>query len=223
MGVIQCTDVEFSYGDTRVLDGASLEVGDGEFVALLGPSGSGKSTLLYCLAGVLTPTAGDVTVLGRQISAMSERERTAFRAQHCGFVLQFGRLVGDLSALENAEIPLRLLGAPRRVARATAREALDVVGVGHLADRRASSLSGGEQQRVAVARAVVHQPAVVFADEPTGALDSANGSLVLDCLVDLTRSTGTGLVMVTHDESVAARADRQIQLRDGVVRADAYG
>lgn len=208
-------DVCFAYGETQVLRGVSLDVAPGEVVALLGPSGSGKSTFLYCLAGVLVPTGGRVCYDGLDIAGGSDRERTAIRREHFGFVLQFGRLVADLTAVENASFPLRLLGVPRAEAEQRGLAALAVVGLDSKATRRAASLSGGEQQRVAVARALVHGPGVVFADEPTGALDSTNGALVMDCLTSAARDLGAAVVLVTHDESVAQQADRRVYLSDG--------
>lgn len=215
--MLRAIDIHHSYGEREVLRGVSLEVTQGEVLALLGPSGSGKSTLLYCLAGVLVPSAGSVLVGDLDLVTADDDTRTRARRETFGFVLQFGRLVGELTAVENASIPLRLLGRRRREAEAAAREALAAVGVADLAGRRASTLSGGEQQRVAVARALIHDPAVVFADEPTGALDSANGELVMGCLVDMARERGSAVVLVTHDESIAAQAHREIRMRDGLM------
>lgn len=217
--MIVARDVDYSYGEAKVLDGISVTVDDGECVALLGPSGSGKSTLLYCLAGILMPSHGEVELDGVRMGDLSERARTALRARHCGFVLQFGRLVGDLTAVENVSLPLRLLGVRRSEATRSAMSRLDALGIDHLARRKVAGLSGGEQQRVAVARALVHRPRVVFADEPTGALDTANGERVIELLVDACRNGGASLVLVTHDEAVASRADRQVHMRDGAILA----
>lgn len=215
--MIEARDVAFSYGDAEILRGVSLDVNPGEVVALVGPSGSGKSTLLYCLGGILRPSGGSVAIDGVDLSGMSDDDLTVLRADKCGYVLQFGRLVGELSALENASIPLRLTGLSRKQAERKAADALAEVGVEHLARRKTASLSGGEQQRVAVARAMVHRPKVVFADEPTGALDSANGQLVMECLTTLAKANDTALLVVTHDEGIAGRADRRIGIRDGIV------
>jgi putative ABC transport system ATP-binding protein len=215
--VIQARDVEFSYGDAPILQSVSLDVAPGEVVALVGPSGSGKSTFLYCLGGILRASAGRIAIGTTEIGSLSDAELSALRAAECGYVLQFGRLIGELSAMENVTIPLRLAGRPRAEAEARSLEALESVGVEMLAGRKAASLSGGEQQRVAVARAMVHRPKVVFADEPTGALDSSNGARVMDCLTSLARANETSLLLVTHDLGVAERADRLVRIRDGVI------
>lgn len=215
--IIQATDLRHAYDDREVLQGVSIEVRAGEVLALLGPSGSGKSTLLYCLAGVLGPDSGSIVVDGVDLVGADDDARTRLRREAFGFVLQFGRLVGELTAVENAAFPLRLLGRRRGEAEKAALAVLDQVGVAHLARHRAATLSGGEQQRVAVARALVHEPRVVFADEPTGALDTSNGRLVMDCLISSARTAGSAVVLVTHDETVAARADRQVRLVDGRV------
>lgn len=221
--VLRAHGVGHRFGDQPVLRGVDLEVGAGETVALLGASGSGKSTLLHCLAGVLVPDEGEIELDGVRLRSLDEPGRTALRARSCGFVLQFGRLVADLTAVENAALPLRLQGQPRRRAESRAREVLDEVGVGGLAERRIGGLSGGEQQRVAVARALVHRPPVIFADEPTGALDSANGDLVMDLLLGAARERGTTVVLVTHDDRLAQRADRRIRLADGRVETPTGG
>lgn len=213
--MLRADDVHFSYDGTAVLNGISMQVDPGETVALLGPSGSGKSTLLYCLAGILVPTEGRVTFDGRALSEVGDKQRTLIRRRSFGFVLQFGRLMADLTAAENVSFPLRLLGTRRGPAEEAARAALETVGLGDKADRRAATLSGGEQQRAAVARALIHEPSVVFADEPTGALDSSNGAVVMDALLAMARVRGASVVLVTHDEAVAAAADRQVRLGDG--------
>jgi putative ABC transport system ATP-binding protein len=215
--VIEATEVFYSYDDSEVVGGVTVTVADGESVALVGPSGSGKSTLLYCLAGILTPSRGEVLVDGMPTSDLAERERTALRARHFGFVLQFGRLVGELTAAENVSIPPRLLGMRRTAAQESALAMLDALDIQHLADRKAASLSGGEQQRVAVARALVHRPRVVFADEPTGALDSANAAQVMDLLTHACANGGASLLVVTHDQTVASGMSRTIRMRDGVL------
>ncbi len=218
--MLTCSDVHYAYAGTPVLRGVDLTVAGGEVVALLGPSGSGKSTLLYCLSGVLVPTQGSIELAGERLEELDDDARTRLRGRSCGFVLQFGRLVGELTAVENAAFPLRLLGSSRRTAEAQARAALADVGVDHLADRATASLSGGEQQRVAVARALVHRPAVVFADEPTGALDTENGERVLERLTGMARDRGSAVVLVTHDEGLALRADRVVRMRDGLVESE---
>lgn len=215
--MLTADQVTFAYGDAEILRGVDLTVDRGETVALLGPSGSGKSTLLYCLAGILVPSSGTIGFDGAPLSTLDDRGRTLVRRQSFGFVLQFGRLMADLTVSENVSFPLRLLGVRRREAEARAAEALESVGLPGRGSQRTATLSGGEQQRAAVARALVHDPAVLFADEPTGALDSTNGTRVMDVLLEAARARGTAVLLVTHDESVAARADRQVRLGDGRV------
>lgn len=214
--MLRADDVHFGYGDEdAVLKGVTVDVAPGEVVALLGPSGSGKSTLLHCLAGILVPTSGRVLLGDQPLSELDEKGRTHVRRQSFGFVLQFGRLMADLTAVENVSFPLRLLGTRRRPAEEAALDALEAVGLRDKAHRRAASFSGGEQQRAAVARALIHDPAVIFADEPTGALDSSNGAVVIEALLTMARTRGSAVVLVTHDESVAAAADREVRLVDG--------
>ncbi|MDQ1627618.1 MAG: putative transport system ATP-binding protein [Actinomycetota bacterium] len=210
-------DADLSFGATRALTGASVEIGPGEIVALLGPSGSGKSTLLHCLAGILRPDAGEIVYRGQRVDDRSDEQRSALRRSDFGFVFQFGSLVSELSALENVALPLRLSGQRRRPAEATAREWLDRFDVGDLAGKRPGEMSGGQGQRVAVARALVTGPRVVFADEPTGALDSYSGERVMDLLSGVARAQGASIVLVTHEARVAAYADREVSLRDGAV------
>lgn len=209
--------VELSYGPTPALRGADISVDRGEIVAVMGPSGSGKSTLLHCLAGILTPDAGKVVFDGVRIEELDERARTELRRRRFGFVFQFGQLVPDLSAAENVALPLLLDRRPRRGALTQARSWFERLGIDGLEDRRPGELSGGEAQRVALARALVTEPDVVFADEPTGSLDSLAGERVMDLLVDVARAQGVTVVLVTHDARVAAYADREVYVRDGVV------
>lgn len=206
-----------SYGDTPALRGTSMHIERGEIVAVTGPSGSGKSTLLLCLAGVLRPDAGEVTYDGRAISEQSEAVRSRLRRTRFGVLFQFGHLVAELSAVENVALPLMLEGVRRRPALAAARSWLDRFDVGGLADDRPSEMSGGQAQRVAVARAMVSEPEVLFADEPTGALDTVAGDHVLAQLVRVAREARTAVVIVTHEARVAAHCDREIQVRDGVI------
>jgi putative ABC transport system ATP-binding protein len=215
--LLMARDVDLSFGATRALTGVSVEIGPGEIVALLGPSGSGKSTLLHCLAGILRPNGGEIVYRGQRVDDQSDEQRSALRRTDFGFVFQFGSLVPELSALENVALPLRLCGQRRRPAEASAREWLDRFDVGDVADKRAGEMSGGQGQRVAVARALVTGPRVVFADEPTGALDSYNGERVMDLLSGVARAQGTSIVLVTHEERVAAYGDREVSLRDGAV------
>ncbi|MEU1483127.1 ABC transporter ATP-binding protein [Streptomyces sp. NPDC005752] len=211
-------DLHKTYGSTPALDGASFSVHPGEVVAVMGPSGSGKSTLLHCLAGIVTPDSGTVTYGGRELSAMPDAERSALRRGDFGFVFQFGRLVPELTCVENVALPLRLNGVKRKEAERTALEWMERLEVETLAAQRPGQVSGGQGQRVAVARALVASPKVVFADEPTGALDSLNGERVMELLTESARTAGTAVVLVTHETRVAAYSDRDIVVRDGRCR-----
>jgi putative ABC transport system ATP-binding protein len=213
--LIEADDVHKRFGNTIALDGLSLQVGGGEILAILGPSGSGKSTVLLCLAGILLPDSGDVRYRGRSLAAVPDAVRTRLRRDEFGFVFQFGQLVPELTALDNVSLPLRLAGLRRRDAVDRAREFLVRLGVDDVADQRAGEMSGGQAQRVAVARALVSRPRVIFADEPTGSLDSTNGELVMELLVSTAREQGASVVLVTHEPQVAAYADREVVVRDG--------
>jgi len=213
--LLTARDVIRTFGATRALDGACFALDAGEVVAIMGPSGSGKSTLLHCLAGILPPDAGSVTYDGRELTAMSDRERSALRRRDFGFVFQFGQLVPELDCVENAALPLRLEGVRRREAERRATRWLERLEVADLAAKRPGEISGGEGQRVAVARALATEPRVLFADEPTGALDSLNGERVMELLTAAARDHGAAVVLVTHEPRVAAYADREIVVRDG--------
>lgn len=213
--ILSGTNLVKRFGKTQALRGASIEIGAGEVVAVMGPSGSGKSTLLHCLAGILTPDEGEVVFEGQRIELLSEAKRSELRRQAFGFVFQFGQLVPDLTALENASLPLRLGGMRRREAEERARGWLDLLELGPFAQMQPSELSGGESQRVALARAMVAEPRVIFTDEPTGSLDSLNGEVVMELLVHAAREGGATVVIVTHDSRVAAYADREVVIRDG--------
>ena len=221
--VLVARSVARSYGGNPALRGMSLHVERGEILAITGPSGSGKSTLLLCLAGVLRPDAGEIRLVGRDgsgervISAESEADRSRLRRTRFGVLFQFGQLVPELTAAENVALPLLLEGGRRRPALSVARDWLDRFDVAELAGVRPSEMSGGQAQRVAVARAMVTEPEVLFADEPTAALDTVSGDRVLAQLVRVTREARTSVVLVTHDTRVAAHGDREIVLRDGVV------
>lgn len=206
------------FGDRAALDGVDVEIARGEVVAVMGPSGSGKSTLLMCLAGIDRPDDGTVSFDGADIGAMSERRRADLRLRRFGFVFQFGELVPELTLVENVSLPLWLTGTPRRRATSLARRMLEELGVLEHADQRTSEMSGGEAQRAAVARALVHRPDVVFADEPTGALDTLNGERVLEALVAAAATRDAAVIVVTHEARVAAFAHREIRLRDGRIR-----
>jgi putative ABC transport system ATP-binding protein len=203
------------YGPTTALDGAEFSIHPGEVVAVMGPSGSGKSTLLHCLAGIVTPDSGSITYGGREMATMGDGERSALRRSEFGFVFQFGQLVPELTCVENVALPLRLNGTSRKEAERTALTWMERLEVDDLRKKRPGEVSGGQGQRVAVARALVTSPRVLFADEPTGALDSLNGERVMDLLTDAARSTNAAVVLVTHEARVAAYSDREIVVRDG--------
>ncbi|PZG18346.1 macrolide ABC transporter ATP-binding protein [Micromonospora craterilacus] len=207
-----------SFGPTTALERASVQIMAGEVVAVMGPSGSGKSTLLHCLAGIVAPDSGQVRYQGRDIGAMSDTARSALRRGEFGFVFQFGQLVPELTCLENVALPLRLNRLGRRAAERRAAEWLARLEVSEVAGKRPGEISGGQGQRVAVARALVTAPKVIFADEPTGALDSLNGERVMRLLTDAARQTGAAVVLVTHEARVAAYSDREVVVRDGRTR-----
>lgn len=211
-------DLRKTYGSTPALDGASFSVHPGEVVAVMGPSGSGKSTLLHCLAGIITPDSGTITYAGRELSAMSDAERSALRRSDFGFVFQFGQLVPELTCVENVALPLRLNGVKRKAAERTAREWMERLEVDGVGAKRPGEISGGQGQRVAVARALAGSPKVIFADEPTGALDSLNGERVMELLTEAARSSNVAVVLVTHEARVAAYSDRDVTVRDGRAR-----
>ncbi len=206
-----------SYGRSPALRGVSIDLVRGEIAAVTGPSGSGKSTLLLCLAGILAPDSGEVLFHGRRIDRESEAVRSVLRRRQFGVLLQSGQLIPELTATENVALPLLLDGVRRGAAAAVARQWLDRLGVGGLAAKRPTEMSGGQAQRVAVARAMVTGPEVLFADEPTGALDTLAGESVMNLLVRVAAEQGTTVLLVTHDARVAAYAMREIVLRDGLV------
>jgi len=200
-------------GSLTILDGLEITVDAGEAVAIVGPSGSGKSTVLGILAGLDLPTSGEVELLGQGLGSLDEDQRARLRAGDVGFVFQNFQLLPGLSALENVMLPLELGGQDDAASRA--REMLEEVGLGHRAGHQPLQLSGGEQQRVALARAFVSRPAILFADEPTGNLDTETGHRVIDLMLSLRASRGASLVLVTHDERLAARCDRRLLMQDG--------
>ena len=206
-----------AFGNSQALIEGNIDVSSGEMVAVMGPSGSGKTTLLHCLAGILAPDAGRVVYAGRHVEGLSAREQSRLRRTDFGFVFQFGQLVNELTSTENVALPLLLNGSKRRQALTEARSWLERFGLDLLANRRPGELSGGEAQRVAVARALVTRPRVIFADEPTGSLDSAAGTVVIDALLEAVRASNVAVVLVTHDPEVASRAHRIVRVRDGVV------
>ena len=215
-------EVTKQFGATPALQGASLQVHAGEVLALMGPSGSGKSTLLHSLAGIVTPDSGTVTYRGEDLAAMSDVRRSALRRTEFGFVFQFGQLVPELTCLENVALPLRLNGTRRREAQRQATALLERLEVADVAGKRPGEASGGQGQRVAVARALVTRPKVIFADEPTGALDSLNGERVMQLFITAARETGAAVVLVTHEARVAAYSDREAVVRDGKARAPEF-
>ncbi|MEU1842586.1 ABC transporter ATP-binding protein [Micromonospora sediminicola] len=217
MTFLEARGVVRAYGPTPALRGVTLDVAEGEIVAVTGPSGCGKSTLLHCLAGILRPDAGQVTWRGERIDQWSETARSRLRRTDFGVLFQFGQLVAELTAAENVALPLLLAGTGRRAARTAALTWLERLGVAEVADARPGEMSGGQQQRCALSRALVTEPRVLFADEPTGALDTLAGEQVLTQLVRLARDQRTTVVLVTHEPRIAAYADREVSLRDGMV------
>ncbi|WP_329247944.1 ABC transporter ATP-binding protein [Actinoallomurus sp. NBC_01490] len=215
MTLLEARHIEKSFGRTHALRGVSVAIRSGEVVAITGPSGSGKSTLLHCLSGIMCPETGEVHYDGRRIDTLDEAARTRLRREAFGIVFQFGRLVPELTAAENVALPLLFNGDGREKSAAVARAWLEQMDSLDVADARPGELSGGQLQRVAVARALVTGPKVVFADEPTGALDSVAGEKVLGLLLAAARVNGSTVVIVTHDNQVAAHADREIVVRDG--------
>ncbi|MFK8907120.1 ABC transporter ATP-binding protein [Streptomyces sp. YS-3] len=213
--LLSASGLRKAFGPTPALDGADFSLSAGEVVAVMGPSGSGKSTLLHCLAGIVRPDAGTITYDGRETTAMSDVRRSALRRRDFGFVFQFGRLVPELTCLENVALPLRLDGVRRKDADRAALHWLERLEADSVARRRPEQISGGQSQRVAVARALVTAPRVVFADEPTGALDSLSGELVMRLFTEAARDTGAAVVLVTHEARVAAYSDREVTVRDG--------
>jgi putative ABC transport system ATP-binding protein len=215
--IIEARGVEKSFGHTPALHGATIAVARGEILAVMGPSGSGKSTLLHCLAGILTPDEGEVWFDGSRLDTMPEGERSDLRRDRFGFVFQFGQLVPELTAEENVALPLLLSGVRRGPALAEARPWFGRLGLDGLEGRRSGELSGGQAQRVALARGLVARPEVLFADEPTGSLDSMSGELVMRLLTAAVREQGTTVILVTHEARVAAYAGREVVVRDGTV------
>jgi putative ABC transport system ATP-binding protein len=221
--LLRATRLTRAYGPTPALRGVDIDVAEGEIVAVTGPSGCGKSTLLHCLAGILRADSGSVLYRDQDLGLWSEADRSRLRRSDFGVLFQFGQLVPELTAAENVALPLLLAGSGRREARATALGWLDRFGVAGLADQRPGAMSGGQQQRCAVARAMVTEPAVLFADEPTGALDVLTGEQVLTEIVAAARAQRTAVVLVTHEAQIAAYADREVVLRDGLVDATGLG
>lgn len=215
--LIDADQVRVAFGPSAALDEVSITVGSGESIAVVGSSGSGKSTLLHCLAGLRVPDGGSIRVDGRELTAMSDLERSTLRLGRFGIVFQFGELVPELSVLDNVALPAWFGGMARKPAQAEAARLLEMFAISHVADRSPGEISGGERQRAAVARALVHQPDVVFADEPTGALDSVNADNVIAALLEGCRARGAAVVLVTHERRFADATDRVVELSDGRV------
>jgi putative ABC transport system ATP-binding protein len=225
--IIQATNVQKVYhiGQLSVpaLRGVDLSVRRGEMVAVMGPSGCGKTTLLNCLSGLDTADQGQIAIEGVSLSGMSDRQRTGYRARRMGFVFQFYNLLPVLSAVENVELPLLVSGVRQREARKRALEALAQVGLAKRAYHRPAELSGGERQRTTIARALVNLPALVWADEPTGDLDSETANEIMDVLVELNQEQRLTFILVTHDRGVGARCGRIVRMRDGLVEGEQSG
>lgn len=217
--IMRASHLKKSFGETEAMRGISLDIGRGEVLAIMGPSGSGKSTLLHCLAGIIRPDHGRVEYNGRRIDNLSDRDRTKLRRQQFGFVFQFSQLVPELTALDNVAVPLLLNGHPRHVAYDQAEHWLDKMGVHAKRNDLATKLSGGQIQRVAVARAMAIGPEILFADEPTGSLDSINSEKVMQLFIDSAKENGTTVIMVTHEPTIAAYADREVIVRDGRIES----
>jgi putative ABC transport system ATP-binding protein len=213
--LIEARDLYHAFGQTQALAGATLSVRRGEILAMMGPSGSGKSTLLHCMAGIFTPDRGEVRFDGQRTDTLSDSKRTELRRTAFGFVFQFGQLVPELTVADNIALPLLLNRTGWKAAYAKAASWLPRLGLDDLGARRTGELSGGQAQRVALARSLVAGPKVLFADEPTGSLDTLTGEMVMDLLVTTAREEGTTVVLVTHDARVAAYADREVMVRDG--------
>ena len=218
--MLELRDITKSFPQQRVLEGISLTVGDGESVAIMGPSGSGKSTLLHCMSGVLVPDQGEVLFDDRDVAAMSDAERSRLRLEHFGFIFQDGQLLPELTATENVALPQIMRGVPRSQAHNDALDMLTRLGLGAYVDRYPGQLSGGQGQRVAIARALAGPPSVVFADEPTAALDQATGHEVMQQIVAVCQKFGVTLVVVTHDPKIADWCSRRVEIRDGLIHSE---
>lgn len=218
--MLELRDITKSFPQQRVLEGISLTMGDGESVAIMGPSGSGKSTLLHCMSGVLVPDQGEVLFDDRDVAAMSDAERSRLRLEHFGFIFQDGQLLPELTATENVALPQIMRGVSRSQAHNDAVDMLTRLGLGAYVDRYPGQLSGGQGQRVAIARALAGPPSVVFADEPTAALDQATGHEVMQQIVAVCQKFGVTLVVVTHDPKIADWCSRRVEIRDGLIHSE---
>lgn len=210
------------YGLLTVLQSVSLSIQQGEFVAIAGPSGAGKSTLLHLLGSLDMPDTGSIRLLGNEILKMPKRKQAAFRNKNMGFVFQFHHLLPEFNALENVSMPLWIAGVKKKEAAEQAKAVLEIVGLSHRLQHKPGELSGGEQQRVAIARAIVHRPAVIFADEPTGNLDTANAESVHQLFFKLREEYNQTFVIVTHNTHLAAMADRTLMMKDGRIEQEIF-
>ena len=215
--IISAKNIKKSYGQTSVLHGVSLDVKQGEVLAIMGPSGSGKSTLLHSLAAIIPVDSGEILFDGRNIGKFSDNKRSVLRRTAFGFVFQFSQLVPELTVIDNVALPLLLNGVSRNKAYAEAKKWLEAVGLTNKHENTPGEISGGQMQRVAIARAMVVRPKILFADEPTGSLDSLNSEHVMELFIKTAKDNGTTVIMVTHEPSIAAYADREIVVRDGQV------
>lgn len=220
--IIEARKIKKSFGkQTQALRGANLAIQEGEIVAIMGPSGSGKSTLLHCLAGILRADSGEVIFDGENINKLSDKKRNQLRREQFGFVFQFSQLVPELTALDNVALPLLINGVKKSESYLEAQRWLKKVGVESIAQHIPGELSGGQAQRVAIARSMIIKPRILFADEPTGSLDSYNSEKVMELFIKTAREHNTTVVMVTHESTIAAYADREVIVRDGLVVGEA--
>ena len=220
--IIEARKIKKSFGkQTQALRDANLAIQEGEIVAIMGPSGSGKSTLLHCLAGILRADSGEVIFDGANINKLSDKKRNQLRREQFGFVFQFSQLVPELTALDNVALPLLINGVKKSEAYLEAQRWLKKVGVKSIAQHIPGELSGGQAQRVAIARSMIIKPRILFADEPTGSLDSYNSEKVMELFIKTAREHNTTVVMVTHESTIAAYADREVIVRDGLVVGEA--
>lgn len=215
--ILSARNIKKSFGQTQALRGVSVDVVTGEVLAIMGPSGSGKSTLLHCLAVILGVDSGEIVFDRQQINQFNDSQRSILRRTAFGFIFQFGQLVPELTALDNVALPLLLNGKPRKEAYSDAQSWLDRVDLASKGNNLPGELSGGEAQRVAVARAMILSPKVLFADEPTGSLDSLNSQIVMELFIRFAKTQGTSVVLVTHEPTIAAYADREVIVRDGKI------
>ena len=215
--ILSARNIEKYYGELHVLKGVNLDISRGEIVSMVGPSGSGKSTLLHILGTLDEPASGEILLENRQLRTLKGRSLAAFRNRHIGFVFQFHHLLPEFTALENVSIPAWIAGRKKSEVRDRARQLLEILGVSHRMENKPAALSGGEQQRVAVCRALINQPDIVFADEPTGNLDSANARELHQLFFDLRKQLNQTFLIVTHNESLAEQSDRVLRMQDGEI------